>query len=223
MSSKKTVKANSGHKQLSRKTISRRKSAVLHTTAGVKELIPHKLYTTHLAKNELDKLNNIIDKCVPSSAPPKKDSLKYFEVSRKLQPDDKKMLIDTATKLLTQSGLWVRPAGLIEVFKYEMKGGAKSSIFTKHRDNDSFETTTVNSCVIYLRRDTDIQNCNMNYYTIDPAQTKFRKILNPKLITHTIPTEEGTAIMMKGNLLHQQEVCKGTGTCTVLVIRLYEP
>jgi len=29
--------------------------------------------------------------------------------------------------------------------------------------------------------------------------------------------------LMKGNLLHQQEVCKGNGICDVLVIRLYEP
>ena len=191
---------------------------------GIKELIPHKLYTTQISQSELSKLIGCLAKHYPTNqGAAKKDNLKYFELTRKLNTEDKKILIDTAAKLLNTAGLWVKNAGLIEVFKYEMKGGKQSSIFTKHRDNDSFAQATVNSCVIYLRRDIDIQNCNMNYYTIDPTQTKFRKILNPKLITHTIPAETGTAILMKGNLLHQQEVCKGTGICDVLVIRLYEP
>jgi hypothetical protein len=194
---------------------------------GIKELIPHKLYTTQISQSELAKLIGCLDKYYPANpAASKKDTLKYYELTRKLNKEDKKILIDTAAKLLNNSGLWVKNAGLIEVFKYDMKGGKQTSIFGKHSDNDTFETfdaLTVNSCVIYLRRDTDIQNCNMNYYTIDPTQTKFRKIFNPKLITHTIPAETGTAILMKGNLLHQQEVCKGNGICDVLVIRLYEP
>jgi len=192
--------------------------------ASIKELIPHKLYTTQITQSELNKLTGCLDKHYPvNPAATKKDTLKYYELSRKLNTEDKKTVIDIAAKLLNKAGLWVKNAGLIEVFKYDMKGGQKSSIFGKHRDNDSFEATTVNSCVIYLRRDTDIQNCNMNYYTIDPTQTKVRRILNTKLITHTIPAETGTAILMKGNLLHQQEVCKGNGICEVLVIRLYEP
>ena len=194
---------------------------VSSTENEIQQIIPHKLYTTNLSSDETIKLNNILDKYFKSKNPSKSDTLNYYSMSKKDNLDDRQFIKDIASRLLSKSGLWTTKNGFIELFKYEMKGGSKESIFRKHRDNDG-SMENVNSCVIYTHHDPGIQNCNMNHFTIDPQQNKFRKALAPKLITHTIPAETGTAILMKGNLLHQQEVCKGNGIANVIVVRLYE-
>lgn len=211
--SKKTYKTQNTRKSA--------KSVSSKTHNDTHEIIPHKLYTTKLTHDEISKLNNILNKYFSDKKTAKSDSLKYYSMSKKDNLDDRQFIKDIASRLLGKSGLWTTKTGFIELFKYEMNGGSKKSIFTKHRDNDG-SMEPVNSCVIYTQRDPGIQNCNMNHFTIDPQQNKIRKIMAPKLITHTIPATTGTAILMKGNLLHQQEVCKGNGTANVIVVRLYE-
>jgi len=195
--------------------------SVSSKTNDIHEIIPHKLYTTTLTQDEISKLNNIVDKHFQGKKPAKSDRLNYYSMSKKDNLDDRQFIKDIASRLLAKSGLWTTKNGFIELFKYEMKGGSKESIFMKHRDKDGTRET-VNSCVIYTYRDTGIQNCNMNHFTIDTQQNKLRKVLAPKYITHTIPASTGTAILMKGNLLHQQEVCKGNGIANVIVVRLYD-